>query len=479
LRGPGAGVRRRADAGDQPHFLAGVTAAACSKDSRWLASGGADGAVVLWDAAAGQPRHTFTGHTDAVTGVAFHPEGRWLASSSWDKTVRVWDPATGAVVHTLTGHSRPVTRVAFSPDGRLLASSSWDKTVKLWDPATGKETGSLTGFSSAAIAPIDSLAFHPEGKYLAAATNPYAGGGEIKVFELPDGREVHSLRGHVYGVYQVVFSPDGSRLASVSCDGAAKVWDTATGQELFSYQNRTARTAGAETLADLRMDALQALAFSPDGRSLALGCRNSKVVVLEGVAPPPELLIQREAYRLVAAGFDRLVVEPAVLDHLRSSAPLSEPVRTEALARAQRYHQDSGSLNDAGWAVVSRADATAEAYRRALLQAEEACRLAPEKGELLNTLGVALYRVGDFQAAQEKLTESDRVQAPRYKGSHPADLAFLAMAQFRLGQKDQARTTLTRLRETMQQPRWAKDAEAQNFLREAVTLLEGQAAEPK
>jgi hypothetical protein len=62
------------------------------------------------------------------------------------------------------------------------------------------------------------------------------------------------------------------------------------------------------------------------------------------------------------------------------------------------------------------------------------------------------------------------------EGSHPADLAFLAIAQHKLRKKDEAQATLDPLRELMKQPRWAKDAEAQGFLREAEELIEGKVA---
>jgi len=184
------------------------------------------------------------------------------------------------------------------------------------------------------------------------------------------------------------------------------------------------------------------------------------------------LRVGREAYRIVHSLFDQLVSRSAVLEHLGSSSVLSQPLREEAQARAQRYRQDPHLLNEMSWRVVSRPGAPKTAYQRALLQAQEACRLAPGTGGLLNTLGVAQYRAGLFQPALESLTESDKIQAVGLKGSHPADLAFLAMAHYQLGQKDQAQTVLGRLRETMQQARWAKDVEARGFLQEAESLLQ-------
>jgi WD40 repeat protein/tRNA A-37 threonylcarbamoyl transferase component Bud32 len=455
------------------HNVQGTTALAYSPDSARLASGGADGMIRLWNADSGKLLHTIDhAQESAVTGVAFSPDGLLLASSSWDKSVKIWEAATSTLLRALPRHDRAATRVAFSPDGRMLASSSWDQTIRLWDPATGAAIRTLRWVSKPGhVDPIDSLAFHPGGKYLAAAPDQYGPGGEVKVFDLETGEVVHSMAGHIYGIFQVVFSRDGGRLASCSCDGGLKIWDMATGQELFSYHNFTGLPPGSEGAIDTRRDAMHSVALSPDGLHLALGCRNSNVLVLDATDATAELLLRREAYQLVQSLFDKLVTKSAVLDYLGTKAVLSRPLREEAQARAERYLQSPEVLNDRGWRVVRQPGLPKSAYQHALLQAQEACSLAPGNGELLNTLGVAHYRAGQYPAALESLTESDRLQSPRYQGSHPADLAFLTMTCHALGHKEKAEGFLARLREAMKQARWARDAEARAFLQEAEALL--------
>ena len=113
---------------------------------------------------------------------------------------------------------------------------------------------------------------------------------------------------------------------------------------------------------------------------------------------------------------------------------------------------------------------------RALRQAREACRLEPENGLYLNTLGVALYRAGRYQTALETLTRSEKLNTAKFEAPQPADLAFLAMAQHRLGKRDAARQMLERLRQVAKEPRWANDAETNAFLHEAEKLLQDPAA---
>ena len=113
----------------------------------------------------------------------------------------------------------------------------------------------------------------------------------------------------------------------------------------------------------------------------------------------------------------------------------------------------------------------------ARLGAEAACRLRPGNGACLKTLGVAQYRAGRYPEALDTLTQAEPRNAKQFQGSVPADLAFQAMAQHQLGQRDQAAATLARLRERLKPPGCANDAESQAFLREAAVLLQGNTME--
>jgi hypothetical protein len=84
--------------------------------------------------------------------------------------------------------------------------------------------------------------------------------------------------------------------------------------------------------------------------------------------------------------------------------------------------------------------------------------------------------MGRYSDSLATLTKSEKLCATK-EGSSPADLAFLAMSQYQVHKKEEAKATLARLHEVMKQPNRANDAEAQGFLREADELIEGKAAE--
>jgi len=73
-----------------------------------------------------------TGHRDWVSSVSYSPDGRYIASGGDDGTIKIWDATTGALVRTLKGHSYGVSRVSYSPDGRYIFSCGSDATVRVW-----------------------------------------------------------------------------------------------------------------------------------------------------------------------------------------------------------------------------------------------------------------------------------------------------------------------------------------------------------
>jgi WD40 repeat protein/energy-coupling factor transporter ATP-binding protein EcfA2 len=296
------------------HYFS-VDALCISPDGRWLASGGFDNTVRLWDLTAADPSATpvvLRGHEGGVYTLAISPDGRWLASGSGDSTVRLWDlsaadPSAAQVV--LRGHKRYVISLAISSDGRWLASGSADNTVHLWD-LTASSTANAPVMLQGHEGYITTLVISPDGRWLASgsddstvrlwdltASDPAAAlvvlrghEGFVKVLAIsPDGRWLASgssdstvrlwdlsaadpsansvvLRGHEGEVYTLEISPDGRWLASGSGDSTVRLW------------NMTAANPAAAPIVLLgHKSSVYALAISPDGRWLASGSSDSTV----------------------------------------------------------------------------------------------------------------------------------------------------------------------------------------------------------
>jgi WD40 repeat protein len=207
----------------------GFVSVAYAPDGSTLAAGDQSGNVKFWDAGTGAALRTLHTNTGRINSVAFTPNGTLLASGSSDKAVRLWDVRTGILLHYLSGHTGSVTSVAFAPDGAFLASGSSDKTVRLWDVQSGTLMRVLSGHSD----DVTSAALAPDGKTLASGSLD----GTVRLWDLPTGTLLHVLSGHTDGVTSVAFSPNGKTLASGGKDGTVRLWDFGTGSLLRVRSN--------------------------------------------------------------------------------------------------------------------------------------------------------------------------------------------------------------------------------------------------
>jgi WD40 repeat protein len=201
-------------------------------------------------------------------GAAFTADGRFLAIDDGPgATVTLRDARTWVPARVFRGLGSPVACFALSPDGRRIAAAGHDKTIKVWDLADGRELATLRGHAGDLVI---ALAFSPDGARLASAGarfNQYQGGlmaDEVRLFDVDAAKLARTIPD---AGLSVAYSPDGSRLATCTertasmggrvgiVGGALKVFDAEGGAEVWAIP----MDGWSET----------SLRFSPDGTRLA------------------------------------------------------------------------------------------------------------------------------------------------------------------------------------------------------------------
>jgi WD40 repeat protein len=276
-------------------FADAVTALSFSRHSKWLATGGADKSIKIWDAQTRALLKSLPGAGDSLVSLNFLADDHVLCAVSLDNVARFYNPmgagasravedekknlftiavspngqilatgapdrkaillrnlATGAVETTFTGHSSWVRSVAFSADGRLLASICQDDSVSVWDIPAKRMLQHYDSPGNKVDAPL----YSPNNEFLATGNDNRA----VKLWSVATGKPWMVLVGHKGNVRCFAFSPDSSLLASGSDDQTIVLWNIGTGE----IKQVLTGHAGP----------VVSLAFSPDGKLMASGAED-------------------------------------------------------------------------------------------------------------------------------------------------------------------------------------------------------------
>ena len=208
-----------------------VLAASFSADGQWLAAGGADSSIRLFDLRTnGEPR-IIQAHADWVLSLAFSPDGHHLASASRDRSARVFRVEDGELASSFLGHGKPVEWISFSADGKQVLSAGRDKKVRYFDTLDPAKAGEVVNVGK------EIRCMTRNGTFVFIATDD----GVITQRRLVERDEVRRFTGHRDRVLSLALDESGKFVASGDFQGEVRVWRVDDGTE----QMRFTATPGA------------------------------------------------------------------------------------------------------------------------------------------------------------------------------------------------------------------------------------------
>ena len=165
-----------------------------------------------------------SGHTESIISVTFSPNNQWLASGGTDRTVRLWNLASSNFPNqsVVLEHTGIPTGISFSPDNHWLATANYGKEIYIWDltrsdPSSSKIT---LGGTDEDISP-GTVVFSPDGQWIAAGTYT----GPVHIWSIPASDQAKpylKMTGHVDEITKIIFL--GEKLITSSADTTARIW---------------------------------------------------------------------------------------------------------------------------------------------------------------------------------------------------------------------------------------------------------------
>ncbi|WP_292430722.1 AAA family ATPase [Mesorhizobium sp.] len=245
---------------------AGVTHAAFNRTGDRIVTSSYDKTARIWDVPNGTETAVLKGHQGAVERAEFSPDGSRVITVARDGTARIWNATSGEQLFVLQPVGNFPTAI-FSPNGNRVLTAGENSDASLWDAQTGRKVLSVDGRGNCLAG------FSPDGRSFATARGDYHA---VLIWNAEDGKLNRTLQVRTWP-YSVAFSPDGSRIlinsrGPISYPFLSRLWDVSKGMEIAKLAGHTSDTQ------------LQGVMFSHDGRRIATVSLDGSARLWDGIS---------------------------------------------------------------------------------------------------------------------------------------------------------------------------------------------------
>ncbi len=238
---------------------------------------------------------------------AYSPDGTRIARAINNSKVGFWDVTTKQRIGTLTKYGHKITAIAYAPDGTRIVSGNLDDAVRVWNTTTLQRIGTLRGYHTGGVTAV---AYAPDGTTIATGCgwrphNDWRDDKDntntVQLWDAFTGIRKAKLAGHTKRITAIAYSPDGTTIATASRDSTVRLWDADTGKHKTTLKHRQGVNAALPW--NHGANAVNAIAYSPDGNTIATGAQNGKVRLWDARTERLQIQFTAHAFGVVSIAY--------------------------------------------------------------------------------------------------------------------------------------------------------------------------------